>query len=154
MTDVEINTKGLDKLLKALKAKPPVARIGILGDSGAREGGGKTNAEIGAVHEFGTSRHPVRSFLRLPLTTLLDKELAKAGAFDKDVLAQVVAQGTVVPWLKKVAVVGEGIVLGAFDTGGYGTWIPSYGGEGNPRTGLTLVDTQQLRNSITSEVVE
>lgn len=120
-----------------------------------RKGGKQlTNAEIGAVHEFGNSTHPQRSFLRVPLMDRLNKELQDSGSFDKETLRDVIINGTVVPWLKKVAVVAEGIVAGAFDTGGYGKWAqwknPSY----QNNTGNILVDTTQLRNSITSEVKE
>jgi phage gpG-like protein len=170
---VTLQTKGLDALLKALK-RQPIARVGILGNSVSRvenkttlsfsevqnmskprKGGPQlTNAEIGAVHEFGSSTHPQRSFLRVPLTDRLNKELEASGAFDKETLHQVIMSGTVVPWLKKVTVLAEGIVAGAFATGGYGKWAQwkSPGYQNN--TGNILVDTTQLRNSITSEVTE
>jgi phage gpG-like protein len=170
MSDIKLETKGLDQLLKALKAKPPVARVGILGEktnriegkktltfaevqslSTPRKGGNvPTNAEIGASHEFGTSQLPQRSFLRVPLTDRLQKEMEASGALDKAVLAEVIRSGSVVPWLKKVAVLAEGIVIQAFATGGYGKWKPS--DMRHKKVHMTLVETQQLRNSITSEV--
>jgi phage gpG-like protein len=150
LSDVELNLAGLDKLLKALKGKQPVARIGILGNDNARSGGGPTNAEIGAHHEFGTSKLPQRSFLRIPIQEQMQKELEQSGAFDKEVLNQVIAQGTLVPWLKKMAIVAEGIVAGGFDSGGYGKWPPS--DMRSKANAQTLVETAQLRNSITSEV--
>lgn len=147
--DIEINTKGLEKLLKALKT-PPQGRVGIFGDKNLRSDG-TTNAFIGVQHEYGNSKLPVRSFLRLPLTALLDKELQKSGAFSKDVLEKVVASGSIVPWLEKVLIVAEAIVIGAFDTRGYGTWGPSnMSGKTNKQT---LVETGQLRDSISSEVI-
>ncbi len=154
MAETELNMAGLEKLLKALKAKPPRARIGILG-AGARtdpESKGATNAEIGTFHEFGTSKLPVRSFLRMPIITQMQKEMEKSGAFDKDTANEVVKSGTVIPWVKKMAILAEGIVADAFDTGGFGTWVPS-----NMRfktVHQTLIETQQLRNSVTSEVTE
>lgn len=151
MSDVELNTKNLEKLLKALKGKLPTARVGILGDSG-RSGGKATNAEIGAHHEFGTTKLPQRSFLRIPIQDNLDKVLKASGAFDKDVVRQIITQGSVVPFLKKVAIVAEGIVADAFATGGFGKWKPS---DMRRKTNAqTLVETAQLRNSITSEVKE
>ncbi len=54
--------------------------------------------------------------------------------------------------VKKVAVVAEGIVAEAFDTGGFGQWPPS--DMTHKKVHQTLVETQQLRNSITSEVKE
>ena len=46
--------------------------------------------------------------------------------------------------------VGESIVQDAFSTGGFGKWKPSR--MENKQTKQTLVETQQLRNSITSDV--
>ena len=155
MADVELNTKGLEQLLKSLK-NPPVARVGILGDKSTRCTGRSqdtpTNAQIGAWHEFGTTRHPVRSFLRLPITMLLDKRLQESDAFNKDVLKRVMQGGSIAPWLRLVAIEAEAIVAGAFDSGGYGTWVPS--DMRYKKNHQTLVETQQLRNSITSEVKE
>lgn len=147
-----VNLRGLDKLLKALGTKPPKARIGILGNSAARSDGGPSNAQVGAWHEFGTSKLPVRSFLRVPITENLQKEMEKSGAFDKDALANVLATGSILPWLKKVMIMAEGIVADAFDSGGFGKWKPS--DMTRKKNHQTLVETQQLRNAITSEVKE
>lgn len=61
----ELDTKNLDKFIKALSKRISNVKIGILG-GGARDDG-KTNAEIGAIHEFGTSTMPQRSFLRVQI---------------------------------------------------------------------------------------
>jgi phage gpG-like protein len=71
---------------------------------------------------------------------------------DKDVLNDVLKSGTFTPWLKKVAVLAEGIVADAFASGGFGKWPPS--DMTHKKNHQTLVETQQLRNSITSEVVD
>lgn len=154
---VELKTPGLDKLLKALKTKPPQTRVGILGDKTVRgkdsgPNAGRTNAEVGAAHEFGTTTLPQRSFLRIPISENLQKEMEKSGALDKDALNEVIKSGTLVPWMKKVAVIAEGIVADAFDTGGFGKWQPS--DMTRKKNHQTLIETQQLRNSITSEVKE
>lgn len=149
--ETTIELKGLDALVKALKINPPPEiRIGILGGTSARSGKGLNNAEIGAFHEFGTTKLPQRSFLRVPLTENLEKHLTKAGAFNQDMLRQVIATGSLRPWLQKVAVLAEGIVLGAFDSGGYGKWMPS--DMRFKKVHQTLVETQQLRNSISFEI--
>lgn len=173
---VTLEVKGLDQLLKALKAKPPMARIGVLGDKTnrsaapaaishsslmnrktAKQGASQkksTNAEIGAAHEFGAPARGLaqRSFLRVPLADYLGKEMEKQGALSKNETKDVVKTGSVLPWLGKIAVLAEGIVRGAFDTGGYGKWPawkdPNY----TNNAGQLLVDTTQLRDSITSEV--
>ncbi len=153
---VELNVKGLEALLKALKGKQPVARVGILGGKTTRGSGtsqnAPTNAQIGAWHEFGTSRLPVRSFLRMPISTQLDKRMQASGDLDPGVVKEILKLGSLVPWLKRIAVMAEGIVLEAFDTGGFGTWIPS--NMQRKKVHQTLIETAQLRNSITSEVRE
>lgn len=158
---VTLKTPGLDKIMKALGGKAPRARVGILGDKvtrGANEEGsekskaGATNAEIGAAHEFGTSNLPQRSFLRIPISENLAKKLKDAGLTNKDTLREVIKTGSVVPWLKLVAAEAEGIVLDAFDSAGFGKWKPS--DMTKKKNHQTLVESQQLRNSITSEVDE
>ena len=163
----------LQGLIKVLKANMSRARVGILGGqknardanrapkSGQKINASKsstftgkvsftTNASIGALHEFGSSTLPQRSFLRVPISTRLKKELEKSGAFNPDQLAKVLKEKSVIPWLKKIAVIGEKIVSDAFDTGGFGAWKPS--NMSRKQVKQTLVETQQLRNSITSEV--
>lgn len=150
---IEINTKGLDKIIRALKGKLPEARVGILGNKAARPSGGpQNNAEVGAQHEFGDSHLPVRSFLRMPIMDNLQKYLERSNAFDKDTLKKVVNSGSITEWMKKIAVVSESIISDAFATGGFGKWRPS--NMENKKNKQTLVETQQLRNSITSEVRE
>jgi hypothetical protein len=150
-----VNVAGLDKLLKALKAKPPNARVGILGPKDARKEGEVGNADIGAAHEYGDPGRglPQRSFLRIPLADNLQKAMESEGAFSEEELKEVLRSGSVMAWLKKVAVLAEGVVREAFDLEGPGwpEWSdPDY--ENN--TGKILQDTQQLRESIISEVKE
>lgn len=150
----ELRLHGLDQLLKALKAREPTARIGILG-SGQRAGKGSppSNATIGAWHEFGTSKMPMRSFLRVPLTDHLNDRLASAGAFDPETLKAVIASGSLIPWIKKVMIVAKVIVLEGFDTGGFGKWPDlAQSTWSKKKVQQILVETQQLRNSITTEV--
>lgn len=154
-TTVELNTKNLDKLAKALTRKAMKIRIGIFSQNAARTNNGSskqtaTNATIGAYHEFGTSKLPVRSFLRMPITEKMGETLESSGALDENVLKEVVAQGTIEPWLKKIAIMAEGIVAEAFDTGGFGKWPPS--NMDHKTNAQTLVETQQLRNAVTTDI--
>jgi phage gpG-like protein len=155
----DMDFAGLDRLVFTFK-KVPTVKIGILGDGAAREPGedGKkalTNAQIGAIHEFGSAKAsiPQRSFLRVPLIDNLDKRLKSSGIITKQTIAKALKAGTLRPIMAKVGVIAEGIVLEAFDTNGFGKWAPL-----KPRTlaakknQQTLVETQQLRNSITHEV--
>ncbi len=152
--DIEINTRGLDQLIKAFKGDLPTARVGVLGSKTTRSGSkaGNNNATVGAAHEYGTHTLPQRSFLRVPIAEHLQKKMEASNAFDKSTLAQVIKQGSILEWMKKVAVLAEAIVIEAFETKGFGKWppwqTPNYTNRGN----TLLVDTGQLRDSITSEV--
>ncbi len=148
MPDVTLKMQGLEKLLKALGGKPVMGKIGILGSGNVR-GDGNSNAEIGAKHEFGLGV-PVRSWLRLPLMTQLDPYLKKAGAFDRAVLRMVLETGTMEPFMERVMIVAETVVMDAFDSAGFGTWPPS--DMRYKKNHQTLVETQQLMDSVTSEV--
>jgi hypothetical protein len=154
--DTEMKIDGLEHLLKALKNKPPTIRVGILGSGNARDSqGGATNDFIGMQHEFGSVRVPKRSFLREPLADNIGKAMESSGALDADILKQAIKTGSVKPWCDKIAVLAEGIVLEAFDSGGYGKWKalkPST--LRDKKNAQILVETGQLRNSITSEVIE
>lgn len=155
--ETTLNMTGLDKLIRLMGVKPPTAKVGILGTKVARDAkagteGGLNNAEVGSFHEFGSGNNPQRSFLRVPIAELLEKRMESSGALDKDVLAEAVASGSLTPYMKKIAVLAEDIVLGAFDSGGYGKWQPS--NMAHKTNAQTLVETQQLRNSVTSEVKE
>lgn len=145
------NVKGLDQILKALKTKPPIARVGILGSTNARSGKQNSNATIGAAHEFGTTKMPQRSFLRVPISENLNKSLESSGLLTKETLQDVIKWGSVLPWVTKVAIVAEGIVLDAFASNGFGKWAP-WKGSYTSSTGQILVNSQQLRNSISYEV--
>lgn len=150
-----VKLDGLEALVKAVKAKPVPARIGILGDKSSRKKGQITNATVGAAHEFGSlvTGLPKRSFLRQPLIDNLQKELDQAGAFSEAEQAEIIKQKSLVPWTKKMAILAENIVKMAFDTGGFGKW-PQLKKETLARktTGQILVETTQLRDSITSDV--
>ena len=146
---IQIDDRVLKKLIKAFKNNIPEVRVGIMaGKSGRKDGG--SNAAIGAKHEFGGDGMPIRSFLRMPLSEHLNKKLESSGAFKEDTIREVIRLGNIRPWCLKLAIVAEGIVQEAFHTGGYGQWKPS-----NMRfkkNHQTLVETQQLRDSITSVV--
>lgn len=151
---MSLDTRKLDQLLRLLKKKSPVVHVGVLAGKNTRQGSG-SNAEIGAKHEFGIDGMPQRSFLKVPIADNMESYLAKAGALDENaVLKEAVAANSLMPLMKKIGIVAETIVSDAFGSGGFGKWatwkIPGY--ENN--TGQILVDSQQLRNSITSEVKE
>lgn len=152
----DLDTKGLDQIIKAFK-KFPTIRVGILGDGSERVGtdgekSGLSNASVGLIHEAGSVNSPQRSFLRIPLATQFDKRLAAAGALDRAILRRMVRTGSALGLAKKLGVMAEGVVLEAFDTRGFGEWKPS--DMRFKKVHQTLVETNQLRDSITHEIEE
>lgn len=150
---VKQDTRKLTALVKTLRQSQPVARVGILGGGGSRSDG-TTNAKVGAKHEFGSATEglPIRSWLRMPIMEKLQGELSRAGAFDpKESARQVMTDKSLLQWVKKVGAMAEAVIQEAFDTGGFGRWKPSF--MPLKKNKQTLVETSQLRRSVTSEVV-
>lgn len=144
-----LDNNKLAKLIDALK-KPPSVNVGILQNSKKRVAG--SNADIGLKHEFGEDGLPVRSFLRMPVTTHLQQFLDKSEAFSEDVLKIVVEQGKLDEWMKLVGTTAEATIASAFATGGFGNWRPS--NMVYKKVHQTLVESEQLRESILSKVVK
>lgn len=162
----EYKDMGLAALLKALDSDVKV-KLGVLGGKTSRAAALEevkkhglkeatkpvlTNAEVGLFAEFGTEHTPVRSWLRIPIIDNLQKYMAAAGAFRKEVVIEIIQQKSLVPFMRKVGLIGERIIQDGFDTGGFGKWPES--NMDYKKNHQTLVETQQLRNSVTSEVEE
>jgi phage gpG-like protein len=149
---ISLDLKGMEKLERMLKQKLPKIKVGILGPKDARkdDDAAGSNASIGLIHEFGTEHMPQRSFLRFPLTEKFHEYLEKSWLLNKKDLDAAIKEGGFTKIYKKVGVIAETVIIDAFDSGGFGKWEPS--NMKNKKNHQTLVETQQLRNSITSEV--
>ncbi len=163
---IRLDTTRLDSLQKFLK-KQFIAKVGVLGGAPAREEGVLTNADLGAIHEYGTNdgRIPARSWLRMPLTFYMPKVYASVG----QQLLNAVTPSNVVDTFKGLGNRAEAIIQRAFDTRGFGNWIRNapitiHGGWMRSKTGkpffvkgkksdMPLIDTAEFRKSITSTVV-
>lgn len=148
--DFEFNSKGFDKLLKTLEESPPMAKLGVLGDGGGRSEDGDDNAAILLKHEFGSGKLPIRSVLRVPIILNLEKYVEKSGFFNMDLLKECVDMRSLKLMVAKLGIVGEQIVADAFKTRGFGQWKES--NMAFKKNHETLVETGQLRTSITSVV--
>jgi|AntAceMinimDraft_6_1070360.scaffolds.fasta_scaffold00196_19 phage gpG-like protein len=152
MSQDTVDTKTMVKIEKMFGQDFPQILIGIMGEKAQRKDEDKlTNADIGLVHEFGTENIPQRSFLMLPLQEKFDQYVKKSGIMSKNTLKEIVKEGGLESLAKKLALIAERVVLDAFDTGGFGQWPPS--NMKNKKVQQTLVETQQLRDSITTKVV-
>ncbi len=113
-----------------------------------------TNAQIGAIHEFGSVNHsiPERSILRMPILSRLSDELKKTPLKDwEDYLIKFGLKGL----LRAIGQSAVGVIQDAFHTGGFGRWAKLKPATVK-RKGSTeiLVETTQLRRSITFAVVD
>lgn len=112
----------------------------------------KTNAEIGLVHEMGSlSQHiPRRSFLEMPLTLKMPEYYKKFG----DQLLKAIDEGNIKPVFINLGIKGEQVVQLAFASRGFGIWDPNAESTVKRKgSNSPLIDTAQLRRSITSDVV-
>lgn len=141
---------GLEDLAK--EAKNYVARVGVLGDN-ARNDSEVGNAEIGVIHEFGSESNniPPRSFLRMPMEEKRDDIMR---ALSSGAAKEAIEKKDWRKLLKQVGVAGEIAVQQAFASGGFGQWpINAKSTVRSKGSSAPLIDTSQLRRSITSDVV-
>lgn len=136
-----------------------VVRVGIFGEKNSRNDG-MTNAELGAIHEFGvmSKNIPPRSFLRMPIAFKQNDILKKTSAGAPALLAQ----GRLIQILENLGRACMEVVIGAFRSSGYGNWpkdkprtaahkLTSKGKKATAKNiakDLPLVDTGQLQRSI------
>lgn len=174
---VTYDRSGLIKLVQAVgRLRLLKVQVGIFSDKAARkatgdeEGQPLNNAEIGLIHEKGSlSRNiPARSFLMMPLGLRFRHRMDKTGA-DQWLESLVEAGPTQTAAL--IGVEAENTVQQAFETGGWGAWPRwsmnytrrrelknrfktgrmNFVGPVNP--GSLLIDSAQLRRSVSSRVV-
>lgn len=143
---------GLNAFVKQF-GKKHVLKVGILGTHASRKEAGPSNAEIGAVHEFGSYMHkiPMRSFLRMPLHSRAPQIVAEGSKGALELLAA----GNVVRVFQNIGVACVGVITEAFFTKGFGRWKQL-----KPATILNkiqqnpapLMNTQQLQRNVTFKV--
>lgn len=112
----------------------------------------KTNAEIGLKQEMGSlSDHiPRRSFLEMPLTMKMPDYYKTFG----ETLKKAFLNGDIRPAYVKLGLKGEQVVQLAFASRGFGIWPDNAPSTiARKKSSQPLIDTAQLRRSITSDVV-
>lgn len=151
----------LNAFVKSLNSGMGV-RVGIMGRTASRvnEQGKKDrsmagNADIGAVHEFGSfsKNIPMRSFLRMPI---LEKSDMILGDVKKNAELHL-SKGNIMQVLVDLGIAAQTAIHRAFVSSGFGRWPalkdPSRGGKNKRGKSMPLWDTGQLQRSITYEVV-
>lgn len=150
---IDFNIEGLERIRENLEESKLTAKLGIFGDKNKRDDKtGRTNAEIGADHEFSVPSRNLsrRSFLLDPLT-IKGKELTKKVGQIID--RYIDEEGGIEKILELVGIYGESIVQEAFETGGFGTWEPIKEATANRKgSWQKLIASSQLRRSVISKV--
>ena len=159
MADIKLDISKMETLLKFLKGGMPSIKVGIMGQKNKRDKGIPTNAEIGFVNDFGKMtgypRIPARSFIRVPLQFHFYEKLLSKKSLSQKEFEKAVKEGKADKFAEKVGLVAEETIQEAFATRGYGEWRPNaqktieQKGSDSP-----LIDTGQLRRSITSKVIK
>lgn len=142
MSDIEYNDKELQKIIKELKQKIPDIKVGVLGKFANRDGE-INNAELAAIHEFGTDAIPQRSFLRMPISEKLPQVLE---GIEKQKKLNVKEMS------EKIGASAVAVVIAAFASCGFGEWPRSKKQSKDFMVGDTLIDSGQLRDSISYEI--
>lgn len=153
-TKINFNLDGLEDIKKKVGSSMR-ARVGVLGSNAIRddEGGGLTNAELMLIHMFGSvSRNiPPRDPLLMPIERNRRELIRRLGS---GAMRAAFENGDYKKMFQLLGLVAESFVQEAFETGGWGQWPPD-----KPATiaakgsSAILIDTAQLRRSVTSDVV-
>ena len=149
---IKADTQALKDVQKGL-SKAGYVKVGVLGNEASRGEEGINNAELGAVQEFGSASKniPPRSFLRAPLEGD-KKQIIKA--LQSKAVKKAIEEGNAEAALELVGIAAEGVVDEAFATSGGGTWAANKPSTVRKKgSSRPLVDTGELRRSITSEVI-
>ena len=123
-----------------------------LGHMKGQEGSDLSNADIGLIHEKGSKSGKIerRSFIEMPLQLKMPRILEKVGQAVIDGLTKENIRSA----YKRLGVIGENIIQGAFASRGYGRWKANAPiTKAMKKSDMPLIDTAQLRKSITSQVV-
>lgn len=168
---VTLDTQKLTLLRQALVGfERARVRVGILG--GGVRPDGETNASIGLKMEYGQmtpscttpqqekalnrgpmcwSSIPERSFLRMPMIKKLPDEIKTITTLD---WVELIITTGYLNTLSFLGAMAEGVIQNAFDTRGFGHWLPnSWRTVLWKKSSQPLVDTGQLRQVITSKAV-
>lgn len=165
-TKVTANLDGLEKFRREI-GNSFVARVGIIGSQASQshqlekhgykenraQGETITNAELGLIQMYGsiTNNIPPRDFLVMPIE-MKRRELIKVLASSQSRTA--FAKGNFKGIFAIMGAAAEGFIMEAFATGGFGSWAPNKSSTvRQKRSSAPLIDTGELRKSISSDVV-
>lgn len=154
MADKSQITFDLGKLegIRKQLAKGYYAEVGILSDQ-PHTGDGIGMVELGIIHEFGsiTRNIPPRSFLRMPLET---KKRELVSVINSKLVNEAFESGNIKKIFEIIGIKAQAIIQEAFGSGGFGKWQKlKEATVKKKKSDAILIDTGELRRSITSRVV-
>lgn len=125
MAKVEANFEQINKLARALK-KNMTLRVGIIGSQAKAQHKNTTltNAQLGAIHEFGSISQniPRRSFLWDSLVHELNLNKEEAREFRKYIWLQIFEKGSIENFYKALGSKALLAIEEGFATEGFGEW--------------------------------
>lgn len=150
---VSLSLKGLEEFKEGLDQYR--ARVGVLGsDTNRKDASGITNSELGVVHMYGsvTRNIPPRDFLVMPIE-INRKEMSKRLTSKK--LKSLMEAKDFKKVYEIIGITAEQYVQQGFETGGFGQWPQNKPSTVHAKgSSKPLIDTSQLRRSISSDVVK
>lgn len=154
---VRVVDRGANDLLRRLReaAAGYHVKVGVIGAEAAADHGGMTNADIASYHEFGLGV-PQRSFIREWADENEGQNKAKLRRAGREILKN---KSTVQTELERFGVEAVGSIQQRMASGP-SSWKPLAEATVRRKTGRSgdrtarLIDTGQLRSSITHEVVQ
>lgn len=174
---IQSSIDGLNKLIKCFNSSDYFVRVGIIGSQAAKpheKDSDLTNAELGNIHEQPNNdgkKIPKRSFLEMPLKLKLNfsENAQNAKDIKKAIWKNLFIQRKPQIFFNMLGAKALDIVIGAFETNGYGewqSWSEAYekrrvskvkGKKKREQFWLNhniLTDTGKLRNSISFKVMK
>ena len=124
----------------------------LLGHKKGESASDLSNADIGLIHEKGSKSGKIqrRSFIEMPLQLKIPRIIDKLGQAVIDGLTK----ENIMSAYKKLGIIGENIIMGAFASRGYERWEANKPSTiARKKSAKPLIDTAQLRKSISSQVV-
>lgn len=154
-TKITVNLGKLEEIKKQV-GDTYRARVGVLGGKASRQNGssGINNAELMLIHMFGseTRNIPARDPLHAPIIKHRRELIRKVGT---GAMRAAFEAGNYRRMFELLGIAAESIVQNAFETAGDGLWPAlspaTIKAKGSSRP---LIDTAQLRRSVTSDVIK
>ena len=151
-TPIDHGMDAIKKRLEVLRLRGAYVKAGVMGSKARNDGETLTNAQLASIHEFGLGNAPARPFIRPPFLAHREEYLALL----RKSYNEAIIRGDAKAFERVLALIGFKMAADIKNYVTQGAGVPpplaasTIALKGSSRP---LVDTGQLVNSITSEVV-